>query len=125
MEQKGGEGFDFGLYKRFYDIWVRSTSEMLDEMMRSPQFAAAMGKALESSLDFKKRLDELIESSLKGLRLSTSSEVIELSSRLRALEQQVHGFSQKLEELKAHLPSQGKAHLSQKRPSRQTKQYST
>lgn len=103
MEQKEREGFDFSLYKKFYDIWVRSTSEMLDEMMRSPQFAAVIGKSLESSLDFKKRLDELIESSLKGFHLPSSSEVADLSRRLRVLEQQIEGFSQKLEDLKAHL----------------------
>ncbi len=121
MEQKGTEGFDFALYKRFYDLWVQSTSEMLNEMMRSPQFAGVMGKSLQGSLDFKKRLDELIESSLKGLHLPTSSEVTELSRRIRALEQQVQGFSKKLEELKDYLPSVGKVG-SQKRPSRHTKQ---
>jgi polyhydroxyalkanoate synthesis regulator phasin len=121
VEHKGAEGFDLGLYKKFYDIWVRSSSEMLNEMMRSPQFAAAMGRTLESSLDFKKRLDELIESSLKGFRLPSTSEVTELSRRIRALERQVQDFSKALEELKDHLLVQGKA-PSPKRPSRQTKQ---
>jgi polyhydroxyalkanoate synthesis regulator phasin len=119
VEQKGG-GFDFNLYKKFYDIWVRSTSEMLNEMMRSPQFSAAMGKALEGSLDFKKRLDESIESSLKGFRLPISSEVAELSRRIRMLEQQVQGLSKALEELKDRLPISGKG-PSQKRPTGRTK----
>lgn len=121
MEQKWGEGFDLGLYKKFYDVWVRSTSEMLNEMMRSPQFAAAMGKSLQSSSDLKKRVDELIESCLKGVRLPTSSQAAELSSRIRALEQQVRGFSKKLEELSAHLPSPPKAPLSEKQSFRQAK----
>lgn len=120
MEQKRGEGFDFGLYKKFYDMWVRSTSEMLNEMMRSPQFAAAMGQSLESSLDFKKRVDELIESSLKGFHFPTSSEVAALSRRVRALERQVQGFSEKLEELRAHLPSGSEGPLPRKRPSDRT-----
>jgi polyhydroxyalkanoate synthesis regulator phasin len=93
---------------------------MLNEMMRSPQFAVAMGRALESSLDFKKRLDEMIESSLQGLRLPTTSEVTELSRRISALEQQVQDFSKALEELKDHLLAQGKT-PSPKRPSHQTK----
>ena len=121
MEQKWGENFDIGLYKKFYDNWVRSTSEMLNEMMRAPQFAAAMGKNLQSSLDFKKRLDESIESSLKGIRLPTSSDVTELSSRVRALEQQVQGFSKKLEELGAHFPSPMKGPVSRKQSVHQTK----
>lgn len=109
MEQKGGEGLDFRLYKKFYDIWVRSTSEMLDEMMSSPQFAAVMGRWLDTSLDFKKRVDEWMESYLKGLHLPTSSDVAELSRRIQALEQQVQDFSIALEEVRASLPSQGKA----------------
>jgi polyhydroxyalkanoate synthesis regulator phasin len=93
---------------------------MLNEMMQSPQFAAAVGRTLESSLDFKKRLDELIESSLKSFRLPTTSEVTELSRRIKALEQQVQGFSKALEELKDHLRVQGKA-PSPKQSPRQTK----
>ena len=120
MEQKWGENFDIGLYKKFYDICVRSTSEMLNEMMGSPQFAAAMGKSLQGSLDFKKRLDESIESSLKGLRLPTSSDVTELSSRVRALEQQVQGFSKKLEELQAYFQSPPKGPVSRKQSVHQT-----
>jgi len=121
VEQKWAENFDIGLYKKFYDVWVRSTSEMLNEIMRSPQFAAAMGKSLQGSLDFKKRLDESIESSLKGFRLPTSSDVTGLSSRIRALEQQVRGFSKKLEELEAHFPSPTKGPVSRKQSVHQTK----
>ncbi|MGH7273898.1 MAG: poly(R)-hydroxyalkanoic acid synthase subunit PhaE [Nitrospiria bacterium] len=120
MEQKWGENFDIDLYKKFYDIWVRSTSEMLKEMMGSPQFAAALGKSLQGSLDFKKRLDESIESSLKGFRLPTSSDVTELSSRIRALEQQVQGFAKKMEELESHFPSITKGPVSRKQSVHQT-----
>jgi len=116
MEWKGAEGFDLGLYKKFYDVWVRSTSEMLHEMMQSPQFAEAMGKTLEGSLDFKKQLDELIESSLKNLHLPTTSEVTDLSRRIRALEVQVQDVSKALESLKDHLQTAGQP--AEKRPSR-------
>ena len=121
MEQKSEERFDLSLYKKFYDAWVRSASEMLNEVMRSPQFADGMGKWLQGSLDFKKRLDEVIESSLKEFRLPTSSGVGEVSSRVRALEQQIQGLSKKLEELQAHFPSSPKGPVSRKQSVQQAK----
>jgi len=119
---ESGQEFDLGLYKKFYDVWVRSSSEMLNEMMRSPQFAGAMGKSLHSSLDFKKRMDEVIESSLKGFHFPTSSEVTELSRQIRGLERQVHGFSQRLEDLKSDLKSRSNGSATRKQPSSKKKQ---
>lgn len=105
---QGTEGFDLGLYKKFYDICIRSTSEMLHEIMQSPQFAEAMGKTLEGSLDFKKQLDEVIEASLKNLHLPTTAEFTELSRRIRAVEVQVQDVSKTLEALKGVLQTTGK-----------------
>ena len=118
MDQRGGEAFYSGFYKKFYDIWVKTSSEMLDELMRSPEFAAAMGKYLENSLDFKKHLDELIESSLKRLHLPTSSDITSLSGQIGALERRIQGFSQKLDEIGATIADRPP---SRQRPSPQKK----
>ena len=95
-------GFDFKMYKKFHDIWIRSSSEMLDELMRSPQFAEMVGKGLENSMDFKKQMDEVIEASLKNMHLPTSSDFNELSRRLRTLEERFQQFVQKMEMAQSH-----------------------
>ena len=90
-------GFDFKLYKKFYDIWTRTSTEMLDELMHSPQYAEMAGKALENSADLKKQVDEVIEASLKNMHLPTSSDVKGLSRRLRTLEERFQQVVQKME----------------------------
>ncbi len=99
-EAQGGEDA-IRLYKKMYDTWVRSASEMLNEAMQSPQFAALMGKSLEGALDFKKRLDEAMDSSLRGFQFPTASDVAALSRQVHSLADEVRVCSQKLDELKS------------------------
>ncbi len=106
------------LYKTMYDVWVRSTSEMLNEAMQSPQFARLMGKSLEGALDFKKQMDEAWESSLRGLQLPTASDMAALSGRLRALEDEVRVCSQKMDVLKTMISSPPSPPSAGKRPTR-------
>lgn len=102
-EEKGE--FDFRTYKKFYDIYVRSSSEMMEEIMRSPHFAAMAGKMLDNSVDMKKQMDEVIETSLKSMHLPTSSNFKGLSRRLRTLEEQVEQLLNKRNTSKPKSPS--------------------
>ena len=100
----GETGFDFNSYKKFYDIWIRSSSEMLEELMRSPQFAAMAGKASGDTADFKKQIDEMIEASLKSMHLPSSSDIKELSRRMRSLEERFQQLAQKMESTRPQKP---------------------
>ena len=99
----GLEGFDPSGYKKVYDIWVRSFSEMFDQMMKTSAFAATMGKALEQSVDFKKQFDEMIEETLKQMRLPTTADMKELHRQLNALTVQLDRLEQRLERVEESL----------------------
>ena len=101
--------FDLRSYKKFYEIWVRSSSEMMEEIMRSPHFAAMAGKMLDTSVDMKRQIDEVIETSLKGMHLPTSSDFKELSRRLLTLEERVEQLLKKMNPSKPQSPTRPKS----------------
>lgn len=98
-----GEESQYNLYKRFYDIWSGSFTQMLNEMMTTPQFAAMMGRNLEGSLDLKHQMDQWFETTLKGMRLPTSGDMKSLIQRVTSLEAQIHDLTEHIEELQRGL----------------------
>lgn len=105
MSDKGGIGqaFDFTAYKRLYDIWTRSFTEMFDEMLKTPAFAATMGHALDQSVEFKKYFDEAIEETLKQMRLPTAADTKELHRQLNGLVVQLDRLETRLDRLEESL----------------------
>lgn len=99
----GFEGFDPSAYKKVYDVWSRSFAEMFDQMMKTPAFAATMGKALEQSVDLKKQFDDMIEESLKHMRLPTMTDMKELHRQLNALTVQLDRVEERLERVEESL----------------------
>jgi polyhydroxyalkanoate synthesis regulator phasin len=101
----GQPGFDFNTYKKLYNIWMRSTSEMLEEMMRSPQFSEMAGKALSAGADLKQQVDEMIQTSLKNMNLPTTSDIESLSQQIRHLETRVERLMERVETVGPAPPS--------------------
>ncbi len=84
---------------QMYDIWVRTSSEMLEQMMQTPAFAAGQGKLLEQSMELKQQVDQALEASLKSMRLATDSDVQALVTELKTIKPQVIHTTEALDTL--------------------------
>jgi hypothetical protein len=87
-------------YKRFYETWEKTTSEALEMWLKSPLFAANMGKAIEKSSEFKKYLDEIIEKSLKNMRMPTKSDIDRVLLSINNIEAKINDLTDKVDELR-------------------------
>ena len=87
-------------YKKFYETWEKTTSDALEMWLNSPLFAANMGKAIEKSSEFKKYLDEVIEKSLKNMRIPTKTDIDRVLASLNNLEAKINDLTDKVDELK-------------------------
>lgn len=87
-------------YKRFYETWEKTTSEALEMWLKSPLFAANMGKAIEKSSEFKKYLDEIIEKSLKNMRMPTKTDIDRVLLSINNIEAKINDLTDKVDELK-------------------------
>lgn len=87
--QGNGPAFGWAFQKQMYDIWVRTTTELLEEMMKTSAFAGTMGRSVDQSLDFKRQVDEALEAWLKSLRFATESDMQAVLSVLKSIEGKV------------------------------------
>lgn len=86
-------------YKKFYDTWEKSSSEVLEKWVNSPLFAANIGKAVEKSSEFKKYFDEAVEKTLKNMRFPTKSDMDRMLSSINNLEEKINDLIDKVDDL--------------------------
>lgn len=83
---RGFQGVNLNVAKQMYDIWIRTSSEALEAMVKTPSFVAAMGNVFTQSLDFKRHMDEVLDTTLKSMQFSTGSDTQAMLSELRAIQ---------------------------------------
>jgi hypothetical protein len=101
---EGGNASEFdpiAYYKRFYETWEKTMSEALEMWLNSPLFAANMGKAVEKSSEFKKYLDDVIEKSLRNMRIPTKTDIDRVLSSINNIEAKINDLMDKVDEIKA------------------------
>ncbi len=86
LEQRAGQWFYPYFMKQMYDMWVRTSSLMLEQMMQAPAFTAHFGKAFEQSLDVKRQMDEVWDIWLRSMRFATQSDIQTVLGAQRSLE---------------------------------------
>ena len=63
-----------------------------------------VGKASGNTADFKEQVDEMIEATLNNMHLPSSSDIKELSRRMRSLEERFLQLAQKMESTRPQKP---------------------
>jgi hypothetical protein len=104
IKNEGGKSTDFDTveyYKKFYETWEKTTSEALEKYINSPLFALNMGKFVEKSSELKKYFDEIVEKSLKNLRLPSKNDIDRIHSSINTIEAKINDLSEMVEELKS------------------------
>jgi hypothetical protein len=109
---EGDKPIDFSnveYYKKFYETWEKSTSEALEKYINSPLFALNIGKTIEKSSELKKYFDEVIEKSLKNVRLPSKNDIDRIHNAINSIEAKINDLSEMVEELKSSkMPSKRK-----------------
>lgn len=112
IKNEGDKPIDFSnveIYKKFYETWEKSTSEALEKYINSPIFALNIGKAVERSSELKKYFDEVVEKSLKNLRLPSKNDIDRIHNAINSIEAKINDLSEMVEELKtSKMPSKKK-----------------
>jgi hypothetical protein len=89
------DGIDQEKYKRFYGAWMDSISDVTEKMMRTPYFASSVFEFLGKSLEFQKHLDEVIEMSLRNMRIPSISDIQEVREKLTMLEMKIDDMNKR------------------------------
>jgi len=109
---EGDKPIDFSnveYYKKFYETWEKSTSEALEKYINNPLFALNIGKTIEKSSELKKYFDEVIEKSLKNVRLPSKNDIDRIHNAINSIEAKINDLSEMVEELKSSkMPSKRK-----------------
>ncbi|HEX9666295.1 MAG TPA: poly(R)-hydroxyalkanoic acid synthase subunit PhaE [Thermodesulfobacteriota bacterium] len=104
IKNEGDKSTEFDIveyYKKFYETWEKTTSEALEKYINSPLFALNMGKFVEKSSELKKYFDEIVEKSLKNLRLPSKNDIDRIHSSINTIEAKINDLSEMVEELKS------------------------
>jgi hypothetical protein len=104
IKNEGDKSMDFDTveyYKKFYETWEKATSEALEKYMNNPLFALNIGKAVEKSSELKKYFDEVVEKSLKNLRLPSKNDIDRIHNAINTIEAKINDLSEMVEELKS------------------------
>lgn len=111
IKNEGDKPIDFSsveYYKKFYETWEKSTSEALEKYINSPLFALNIGKAIEKSSELKKFFDEVVEKSLKNVRLPSKNDIERIHNAINGIEAKINDLSDMVEELKSSRVSKKK-----------------
>ena len=112
FKNEGDKPIDFSnveFYKKFYETWEKSTSEALEKYINSPLFALNIGKAVEKSSELKKYFDEVVEKSLRSVRLPSKNDIERIHNAINVIEAKINDLSDMVEELKSSkMPSKKK-----------------
>lgn len=112
IQDEGDKPTDFNTveyYKKFYETWEKTTSEALEKYINSPLFALNIGKAVERSSELKKYFDEVVEKSLKNLRLPSKNDIDRIHNAINTIEAKINDLSEMVEELRnSKMPSKRK-----------------
>lgn len=91
------------LWRQMYDQQMETWSKAISDATGTEQFAAALGKQLETYLNaqgvMQKNLQQFMDRSLKTMNLPTRNDVTRLAEQIVALEAKVDSVEEKLDEV--------------------------
>ncbi len=76
----------------FWANWQKMMWESFETMMKTPAFAAGLGKAFESSTTFQNQIQKNIQAGLKAVNLPTSEDLGRINEGLSAMQTQLEAM---------------------------------
>jgi hypothetical protein len=102
--------WDIDNSEKFYSIWSKNMSEMLEKMMRTPGFTENSWNLFKSTSGIQQFYRMLSNMYLKTLDVPDREEIDELSERINYLDDKLEKIEEILETISEQLKSSGNNH---------------
>ena len=93
-----GEQF-YKQYEEIYDYWINTSQKMLDEVMRSPAYGNFLAQSINSSMDSRKFIENMMIQNLKSMGIPTMNELEEIRIELKNLSDQIDELNRNIRDL--------------------------
>lgn len=92
---------DRGLFQRILSMGEQRLNRLAEELLSNPRFAEVMGKALQTAMETKGRVDRNMQSVLSLLNLPSKADYRKLSTKVEALQGSLVNLNIKLDRILA------------------------
>jgi hypothetical protein len=94
-----GEGV-YKQYEEMHNYWLNTSQKMLDEVMRSSAYGNFLAQAINSSMDSRKMMENIMMQNLKSFGIPTKTELEEIRWELKNITTQLDELNQTIREIK-------------------------
>ncbi len=88
-------------FREFYEYWSKEIDGAYDKLFTTQEFSKLIGHYVDSTMDFKMKLDSVMEDFVKLLPVPTRSEMNSLYKTVDTLKREVRDLKKEIEELKS------------------------
>ncbi|WP_455392914.1 poly(R)-hydroxyalkanoic acid synthase subunit PhaE [[Eubacterium] cellulosolvens] len=89
----------FKQYDELYNYWLKTSTKMLDEVMRSPLYGNYLAQSIDTSMNSRQMLENMMTQNLKALGIPTKTELDEIRVELKNLSDQLDELNKNLEKI--------------------------
>jgi hypothetical protein len=100
-KDKERESYYFSYFKKLYESWEKSTSQVLEVWLKNLLLKDNMEKAFEKSVEFKNYIQDIMEKTLKHRYFPSKNDMNKLTSSLYNLEEKLNKLEEKINELQS------------------------
>lgn len=97
------------ILQRLFSLGEERMNKLLEELMSNPRFAEALGKAVQTALETKGRVDRNMQTVLSILNLPSKSDYRKLATKIEALQGSLVNLNIKLDRILAAQQAAAKA----------------
>jgi len=84
-------------YEEIYNYWVDASQKMLDEIMRSPAYGNFLAQSINSSMDNRKMLENMMTENFKNLGITSRNELEEIRLELKNITSRLDNINQTIQ----------------------------
>ena len=91
------------LFKKLKDKGEQKITEMTNEILNNPRFASALGKAIQTAMETKGKIDKNMQTVLGAMNVPTRDDYDRIAERINAISKTVSELEIRVEKLVAEL----------------------
>jgi len=91
------------LFKKLKDKGEQKITEMTNEILNNPRFASALGKAIQTAMETKGKIDKNMQTVLGAMNVPTRDDYDRIAERINAISKTVSDLELRVEKLISRL----------------------
>lgn len=95
-------------FEKFYGVWSSNTSEMMDKVLRTPEFLESSWEMFKNSAGIMRFFEEQTKMNLKSMNVPTMDQLDELSERINYLDDKLENLEEKLDSIQGKIKESAK-----------------